>query len=79
MMMFARTSSVLVAEVGEPPDVAEPHTDGDAGEEEVELVPPLAPRRTVLLPVHVDLRDLITGFELYEVVLLIIRHRLSVL
>lgn len=38
------TPSVLVAEVGEPPDVAEAHGDRDAGEEEVKLVregPPL--------------------------------------
>ena len=39
------TSSIFVAEVGEPPDVAEPNGDGDAREEEVEFVSPLAPGR----------------------------------
>ena len=39
------TSSIFVAEVGEPPDVAEPDGDGDAREEEVEFVSPLAPGR----------------------------------
>ena len=35
-------SSVLVAEVGEPPDVTQSHGDRDAGEEKVQLVPPLS-------------------------------------
>ena len=39
------TSSIFVAEVGEPPDVAEPDGDGYAREEEVEFVSPLAPGR----------------------------------
>ena len=34
------TSSILEAEVGEPPDVAEAHGVGDAGEGEVPLAPP---------------------------------------
>ena len=33
---------IFVAEVGEPPDVAEPHGDRDAGEEEVQGVAPVA-------------------------------------
>ena len=44
-MVRKLTSSIFVAEVGEPPDVAEPNGDGDAGEEEVEFVSPLAPAR----------------------------------
>ena len=39
------TSSIFVAEVGEPPDVAEPNGDGDAREKEVEFVSPFAPGR----------------------------------
>ena len=34
---------IFVAEVREPPDVAEPHGDRDAGEEEVQGVAPVAP------------------------------------
>ena len=34
---------IFVAEVGEPPDVAEPHGDRDAGEEEVQGMAPVAP------------------------------------
>ena len=45
----ARTSSVLVAEVGEPPDVAETNRDGDAGEEEVQLVPKRPSLRIIFL------------------------------
>ena len=47
------TSSVLVAEVGKPPDVAEADGDRDAGEEEVQLVPPLPPHRLPALLVQV--------------------------
>ena len=36
---------VFVAEVREPPDVAEPHGHRDAGEEEVQGVAPVAPLR----------------------------------
>ena len=36
------TSSILVAEIGKPPNIAEAHRHGDAGEEEVQLVAPLA-------------------------------------
>ena len=40
------TSSTLVAEVGEPPDVAQAHSEADAGEEEVH---PAGPRAAVPL------------------------------
>ena len=74
------TSSILVAEVGEPPDVAEPDGDGDAREEEVELVAPLPPRRALpLVTLHMDLGDLFTRLELNEVVLLVVRQWLGVL
>ena len=36
------TSTIPVAEVGEPPDVAEPHGEAEAGEEELHGVVPLA-------------------------------------
>ena len=39
--MKISTSSILVAEIRKPPDIAETHRHGDAGEQEVELVPPL--------------------------------------
>ena len=35
-------TSMLVAEVGEPPDVAEPHSVAETGQEEVALVVPVA-------------------------------------
>lgn len=37
---LALTSSVLEAEVGEPPDIAEPHSVGDTREDEVPLAGP---------------------------------------
>ena len=57
------TSTVLLAEVGEPPDVAEPNAEAEDGEEELDgAVPggPLAPllhhhHRHLLLPSHADL------------------------
>ena len=36
------TSTIPVAKVGEPPDVAEPHGEAEAGEEELHGVVPLA-------------------------------------
>ena len=42
-------TSMLVAEVGEPPDVAEPDGVAEAGEEEVALVVPRAPLHLVLV------------------------------
>ena len=45
MMVRKLTSSIFVAEVGEPPYVAEPDGDGDAREKEVEFVSPFAPGR----------------------------------
>ena len=48
------TSSVLLAEVGEPPDVAQPHTEAEHGEEELERgVPGGAPRPARLHILHV--------------------------
>ena len=38
-----RTSPVSEAEVGEPPDVAEPDGVADHGEQEVQLAAPLLP------------------------------------
>lgn len=40
------TSSVLIAQVGEPPDISEPNTEADAGEQEVYL---RRPRLALLL------------------------------
>ncbi len=54
-----RASAVLVAEVGEPPHVAQPHADRDAGEEEVQLVAPPSP--LVLLVVAVKGHNALTG------------------
>ena len=48
------TSSVLLAEVGEPPDVAQPHTEAEHGEEELERgVPGGAARPARLYILHV--------------------------
>lgn len=49
------TASVLVAEVREPPDVAEAYGDADAGEEEVQLV---APPPTLVLALRLGGDDL---------------------
>ena len=74
------TSTILVAEVGKAPDIAEPDGDGDAGEEEVQFVAPLPPRRPVpLVTLDMDLGDLFTRLELNEVVLLVVRQGLGVL
>ena len=43
------TSSIFVAKVGEPPDVAETHGHGDAGEQEVELAAEGAPLLVLVL------------------------------
>lgn len=37
------TSSISVAEVGEPPDIAQAHGVAYTGEDELDLVPPVAP------------------------------------
>ena len=42
MTLYMALTSMLVAEVGEPPDVAEPHRVSEAGQEEVALVVPVA-------------------------------------
>ena len=42
MTLYMTPTSMLVAEVGEPPDVAEPHRVAEAGQEEVALVVPVA-------------------------------------
>ena len=42
MTLYMTPTSMLVAEVGEPPDVAEPHRVSEAGQEEVALVVPVA-------------------------------------
>ena len=42
MTLYMAPTSMLVAEVGEPPDVAEPHSVSEAGQEEVALVVPVA-------------------------------------
>ena len=45
MVMMATksvTSAVPVAEIGEPPDVAEPHGEAEAGEEELDGAVPVA-------------------------------------
>lgn len=42
------TSSTLVAEVGEAPQVAEAHTVADAGEDELQLVGPVVPPGAVV-------------------------------
>lgn len=39
------TSSTLVAEVGEAPEVAEAYAVADAGEDELQLVAPVVPPR----------------------------------
>lgn len=44
-----RTSSVPVAEVGEPPDVTQAHGVAHAGENKLDLVPPVAPSRDLRL------------------------------
>ena len=41
MEQFSLTSSVFVAKIGKPPDIAQSHRHGDAGEQEVQFVPPL--------------------------------------
>lgn len=46
------TASVLVAQVGEPPHIAEAHTEADDGQEEVELAAPLLP--LPLFALHFD-------------------------
>ena len=51
--MLCFLTSMLVAEVGEPPEVAESNGESEAGEEEVALVAPRAPLRLLLvLRVH---------------------------
>ena len=40
---FTRTSSILVAEVGEPPDVAQTHGIAHHGQNELQLVSPYRP------------------------------------
>ena len=42
-------TSMFVAEVGEPPDIAESHRVAETGEEEVTLVVPAPPVRLLLL------------------------------
>ena len=42
-------TSMLVAEVGEPPEVAKSNGEAEAGEEEVALVVPRAPLHLVLV------------------------------
>ena len=42
MTLYMAPTSMLVAEVGEPPDVAESHRVAEAGQEEVALVVPVA-------------------------------------
>ena len=52
------TSSILEADIRKPPHMGETHRQGDAGEEEVKLVPPMtSPLVAVLLP-FIDLRIL---------------------
>ena len=52
--MLCSLTSMLVAEVGEPPDIAESNGIAEAGEEEVALVAPRAPLH-LLLHVLLDL------------------------
>ena len=66
---------MLVAEVGEPPDVAEPHRVAEAGQEEVALVVPVA---SLALHLHhtrliYDLAGKISPPE-YNVYLHLLRH-----
>ena len=45
-------TSMLVAEVGEPPDIAESNGVAEAGEEEVALVAPRAPLHLLLVLIN---------------------------
>ena len=47
------TSPILLAEVGEPPDVAQSHTEAEHGEEELDWAVPGDPG-LALLEVHTD-------------------------
>ena len=47
-------TSMLVAEVGEPPDVAESNGVAEAGEEEVALVAPRAPLHLLLVLINLS-------------------------
>ena len=46
---MSQLTSVLVAEVGEPPDISQPHRVSQAGEEEVALIVPVPPLHLLLL------------------------------
>ena len=74
-IFLSLTSSIFVAEVGKSPDIAEANRHRDAGEQEVQLVAPLA--SLVLIPLlvdDVDVRKLLSlpDLELDEVIVLLI-------
>ncbi len=56
-MSFKRTSAIVVCQIREAPHVAEPDAVADAGEEELDLAPPL-------LPLFLPFLHLVRLFEL---------------
>ena len=56
---------MLIAEIWKPPDVAQPHSVAQAGEEEVALVVPVAPVQLLLL-LHVLRVLLFFSFSHYD-------------
>ena len=60
------SATVLVADIGEPPDVAKADSEAKGGEEELAVVPPLASTRIPLLaPTHIfNLLSILSKFTL---------------